>query len=88
MIRFEDRYLMYYSIPPGRGDDRWGQAVATSDDLSTWTTLGEIEPDGDAESNGICAGGALVLGDRVHLFYQTYGNGAETPSATPPAPTA
>lgn len=77
VVRFKDRYLMYFSIPPKRVGDGWGQAVAASDDLSAWTTLGEIEPCGDAESKGICAGGAIVLGDRVHLFYQTHGNGRD-----------
>ena len=75
VVRFGDRYLMYFSIPPKRGDNRWGQAVAASDDLLSWKTIGEIEPHGEVEAKGLCAGGAIVLGDRLHLFYQTYGNG-------------
>ena len=75
VVRFGDRYLMYYSIPPKHGENRWGQAVAASDDLSNWETIGEIEREGEAEAKGLCAGGAIVLGDRVHLFYQTYGRG-------------
>ena len=66
---------MYFSIPPERGDDRWGQAIATSEDLLDWETIAVLEPNGDAEARGLCAGGAIVLGDRVHLFYQTYGRG-------------
>ena len=50
----DGRYLMYVSVPPKRGDNRWGQAVAASDDLSTWKTIGEIEPHGEAEANGLC----------------------------------
>jgi predicted GH43/DUF377 family glycosyl hydrolase len=76
VIRFGDRYLMYFSTPPKRGDDRWGQAVAASDDLLDWRTIGEIAPQGRAEIKGLCAGGAIVLGEEVHLFYQTYGRGA------------
>jgi predicted O-methyltransferase YrrM len=77
VVRFGDRYLMYFSVPPEPGDDRWGQAVAESVDLSSWTTIREVEPAGAVEARGICAGGAIVLDDRVHLFYQTYGNGAD-----------
>lgn len=73
VVRFDDRYLMYFTIPPRKGGDRWGQAVAASDDLLNWETIAELEPQGDAEARGRCAGGAIVLGDRVHLFYQTYG---------------
>jgi hypothetical protein len=75
VVFFGGRYLMYFSIPPRRGDDRWGQAVAASDNLLNWTTIAELEPQGDAEAKGLCAGGAIILGDRVHLFYQTYGSG-------------
>jgi beta-1,2-mannobiose phosphorylase / 1,2-beta-oligomannan phosphorylase len=77
VVHFGGRYLMYVSVPPKRGDNRWGQAVAASDDLSTWNTIGEIEPHGEAEANGLCAGGAIVLGDRLHLFYQTYARGPD-----------
>ncbi len=75
VIFFGDRYLMYFSVPPRRGEDRWGQAIAASADLSNWTTIAELEPQGEVEAKGLCAGGAIVLGNRVHLFYQTYGSG-------------
>lgn len=88
VVRFGDRYLMYFSVPPKASDRRWGQAVAVSADLVSWETIAELEPQGDAEARGLCAGGAIVLGERVHLFYQTYGRGLETQSATPRAATA
>jgi len=72
VVFFGGRYLTYYSVAPRPGDDRWGQAVAASDDLLSWTTVAEIEPQGSVEARGLCAGGAVVLGDRVHLFYQSY----------------
>lgn len=72
VVRFGDRYLMYFSVPPRPGEKRWAQAVATSDDLVNWTSIGEIVLRGDSEAKGRCAGGAIVLGDRVHLFYQSY----------------
>ncbi len=67
VIRFGDRYLLYYSVPPTTDDSRWGQAVAVSTDLTNWTHSAEI-------GRGICAADAIVIGGRVHLFVQTYGN--------------
>ncbi|MFT3786296.1 MAG: family 43 glycosylhydrolase [Tepidisphaeraceae bacterium] len=75
VVRFNDRYLMYFSIPPRAGDTKWGQAVAESTDLVDWKTVAEIAPQGEHEAKGLCAGGARVIDGRVHLFYQTYGNG-------------
>ena len=37
--------------------------------------MGEIHPEQECERNGLCAPGARVLDGKVHLFYQTYGNG-------------
>src|SRR5680860_960101 len=36
----------------------------------------EKEP-GEVEEKGFCAPGAIVLNDKIHLFYQSYGNGAK-----------
>ena len=77
VVKFHDRYWMYYSVPPA---DRsglpkgWAIGVATSDgDLDRWTKAGEVLPDGgDVERAGICAPGARVLDGKVHLFYQNY----------------
>lgn len=73
IISFKNKYWMYYSIP-GK-DMGWYIGVATSDDLTNWEKLAEIKPAADYEKNGLCAPGAIVRGDTVHLFYQTYGNG-------------
>ncbi len=78
VVRFRDCYWLYYSVSPyrdGRTPDGWGIGVAVSTDLEGWTKVGEIEPAQSCERNGLCAPGAIVLGDQVHLFYQTYGNG-------------
>jgi cytolysin (calcineurin-like family phosphatase)/predicted GH43/DUF377 family glycosyl hydrolase len=78
VIRFKDRYWMYYSIPPfgdRRADDGWAIGVATSRDLTAWEKAGEALPEQECERKGICAPGAIVLEGKVHLFYQTYGNG-------------
>lgn len=79
VIIFDGRYLMYYSIPPIKGveDSGWNIGIAESENLTKWTKVGEIvpEPGANYEKKGLCAPCALVKGGRVHLFYQTYGNG-------------
>ena len=42
--------------------------------LVDWKKAGELKNEGDVEQNGFCAPGAIVLRDKVHLFYQSYGN--------------
>ncbi len=75
-VRFQGRYLLYYSIPNTDRNEGWGIGIAESRDLTNWQRIGEIEkePNGP-EAKGLCAPGAIVLNGKVHLFYQTYGNG-------------
>lgn len=82
VIRFNDRYLMYFSLPafepkfaPTNAPKGWSVGIAESKDLLSWSKIGELGPEQPCEKNGLCAAGALVLEGRVHLFYQTYGNG-------------
>lgn len=79
VIDFGGRYLMYYSEPPRAGveGDGWAIAIAESRDLIDWKRVGELLPGPGAEyeKNGLCAPCAIVRGDTVHIFYQTYGNG-------------
>ena len=51
-----------------------------------WTKVGEITPapEADYEKKGLCAPGALVKDGKVHLFYQTYGNGKKDAIAAMP----
>jgi sucrose-6-phosphate hydrolase SacC (GH32 family) len=78
VVRFAGSYWLYYSLPSyedGRADDGWAIGIARSDDLGTWCKVGEVLPEAIYEFNGLCAPGAIVLADKIHLFYQTYGNG-------------
>ncbi|MEZ0538959.1 family 43 glycosylhydrolase [Fibrella arboris] len=78
VVWFKNRYLLYYSVPVSKdssGADRWGIGIAESRDLTTWQKIAEIAPAADYERKGLCAPGALVRDEKVHLFYQTYGNG-------------
>lgn len=79
VVKFKGRYLMYYSIPPRQwnGMEGWNIGIAESKDLINWKRVGEITPQPGLkyEEKGLCAPGAIVKKGRVHLFYQTYGNG-------------
>jgi predicted GH43/DUF377 family glycosyl hydrolase len=75
VVRFKDQYFMYYSVPPGNNIIGWRIGVAASKDLVTWTKAGELTIAQDCEKKGFCAPGAIVLQNKVHLFYQIYGNG-------------
>ena len=83
VIKWQGKYLLYFSLPPYKPERRpenapngWSIGIAQSDNLEHWEKIGELWglPD-TVEANGICAPGARVLGGKVHLFYQTYGNG-------------
>ncbi|NJK95899.1 MAG: family 43 glycosylhydrolase [Bacteroidetes bacterium] len=81
VIRFNQKYLMYYSVP-GFTDKKgtvhgWGIGIAESSDLIKWERMGEVgtDPGATYESKGFAAPCAIVVRDTVHLFYQTYGNG-------------
>ncbi|MBR6128004.1 MAG: family 43 glycosylhydrolase [Bacteroidaceae bacterium] len=77
VVFHQGRYLMYYSIPPHKSSDweGWNIGIAESNDLKGWRRIGEITPGADYEAKGLCAPGALVRNDTIHLFYQTYGGG-------------
>ena len=83
VIRFKGRFLMYYSVP-GYTDQvgivhGWGVGIAESKDLMNWSRIGEVNTDPEAtyEAKGFAAPCALVIKNKVHLFYQTYGNGTK-----------
>ena len=79
VIKFNGKYLMYFSIPPFSDKNNpiqgWNIGIAESSDLIHWEKTGEINPAGGPESKGLCAPCAKVIDGKVHLFYQTYGNG-------------
>lgn len=75
VVRLGDKYFLYYSVwVTEEGKERLGIEVAISDDLTNWTYVKEIKPVLDCERAGIGAPGAIVIDNKVHLFYQTYGN--------------
>jgi len=78
VLRLGDRYLMYYSMAPSTNQAApkgWAIGIAESRDLVQWKKAGEILPEQACEQNGLVNGKALILGGKVHLFYNSYGNG-------------
>lgn len=73
VVKFKGKYFLYYSRAPFL-DGRWSIGIAESLDLDHWEVIGEIELEQPCEQNGICAPGAIVIRNKIHLFYQTYGN--------------
>ncbi|KAA8482436.1 glycosyl hydrolase family 43 [Arcticibacter tournemirensis] len=79
VVRFRGKYLMYYSKQMFQNNNDgmlgWNIGIAQSKDLYHWSKIGEIKPHASYEQRGLCAPGAIVKEGKVHLFYQTYGNG-------------
>jgi len=78
VIHFHGRQWLYYSMPPfgdGRTNDGWAVGIATSTNLVDWRKVGEVLPAQECDRKGLAAPCAIVIEDKVHLFYQTYGNG-------------
>ncbi|MGN0742629.1 MAG: hypothetical protein ACI4L8_08250 [Candidatus Fimadaptatus sp.] len=76
VVRLNGRRFMYYSLPPEREGGPWRIGIACEDGAGSFVPAGRLEPEQDCERNGLCAPGAIVLDGCVHMFYQTYGNGA------------
>jgi predicted GH43/DUF377 family glycosyl hydrolase len=82
VIKFGGRYLMYFSIAafdkklaPTNAPRGWAIGIAESRDLVNWKKVGEILPEQECEKNGIVNGRIILLDGKLHLFYNTYGNG-------------
>ena len=77
VIRFGDEYLMYYSLPGpvGGGMGGWSVGIAKSKNLVNWEKAGVVGPAQECDKKGLAAPAAWVHEGKVHLFYQTYGNG-------------
>jgi len=77
VVRFNDQYFLYYTVKQNQEINGLRIGIATSQDLLTWKKWGELKVAHDYEENGFGAPGAIILNGKVHLFYQTSGNGRE-----------
>lgn len=75
VVRFAGKYWLYYSHLSYPGKKWLSIGIATSDNLLDWERVGELTKEGEAEANGFGAPGAMVRDGKIHLFYQSYGNG-------------
>ena len=75
VVRFKGVYYLYYTIKYSDEPFMIGVGIARSTDMETWEDIAELPHTDECEKNGTGAPAAIVLGGRVHLFYQTYGNG-------------
>ena len=79
---FAGRYYLYYTIRcpeiPQTGFGMGiGVGIAVSDDGDHFTNVAEVPRTQEPEKNGIGAPAVIAVGDTLHLYYQTYGNGAK-----------
>ncbi len=75
VIFFGGRYLMYSSVLPVLGSKAREIEITESHDLIHWKNVGMMRIQEEYEKNGISAPGVLLVEGKVHVFYQTYGNG-------------
>lgn len=73
VIKFKGAYFLYYTNLHSHAPLHIGVGIATSADMENWTDMGEVPQEYEYEKKGIGAPAAIVLNDKVHLFYQTYG---------------
>ncbi len=79
VIHFNNKYYMYFSIPPQEKDGGkygWTTGIAESEDLTNWRYVKNLLPDQECVQKGFCAPCARVFNNKVYLFYQSYGTGA------------
>jgi predicted GH43/DUF377 family glycosyl hydrolase len=75
VVRFKDKYILYYTVKQNEFVTGLRIGIATSKDLLIWSKSGELDVTDDYEKRGFGAPGAIVLNGKVHLFYQSSGNG-------------
>lgn len=72
VVEFNGQYFMYHSIFI---DDVLEIGISRSNDGESFERVKIFERTLDCEKNGVGAPGAIVYNGKIHLFYQTYGNG-------------
>ncbi len=79
VVRLGNVYFMYYTaFIQGAGEsEKIAVAIAKSTDMENWEFVELMPLTEPYEKNGVGAPGAYVENGKVHLFYQTYGNGKD-----------
>lgn len=75
VVKYNGKYYLYYSSYfENQGKEKLGIGIAVSDDGESWENVARLPLTQECERKG-GAPGVIVLKGRLHLFYQTYGNG-------------
>lgn len=77
VVKYKGKYYLYFSCIPAQNKASLGVGIAVSYNMRDWEMAGELQHTQDCEMNGIGAPAAIVLDGKIHLFYQTYNNGAK-----------
>ena len=75
VVKFRENYFLYYTVKQNAEINGLRIGIATSDDLLVWKKRKELKPQFAYEQRGFGAPGAIVIKNKVHLFYQSSGNG-------------
>lgn len=79
VVRFKGKYWMYFSFTPRDPQKKsyYYIGIATSDDLTNWTHVGDVTPLPNSGHKDIAAPCAKVWDGKVHLFYQAWKEGTQ-----------
>lgn len=72
VVRFKNKYYLYYTVMHAQ-ENKIGVGIAVSDDMEDWKNVSELPITNTFEEKGIGAPAAIVINNKLHLFYQTYG---------------
>ena len=76
VVNYGGKYYLYYTFKYPE-QNKFGIGIAYSTDMENWVQADYFPETQMCETNGICAPAAIVIDDVIHMFYQTYGNGAD-----------
>lgn len=71
VVKFKGKYFLYFSAIK---DGKLAVGIAVGDDFESFEFTDYLLPTTPAETKEVGAPAAIVIGDKVHLYYQSYGN--------------
>ena len=71
VVKFKGKYFLYFSAIK---DGNLAVGIAVGDDFESFEFTDYLFPTTPAETQEVGAPAAIVIGDKVHLYYQSYGN--------------
>lgn len=72
VVEYDGSWWLYHSVFENK---ILGVGISRSDDGENFTRVSILPRTLECEQNGVGAPAAIVIDRRIHLFYQTYGNG-------------